>query len=214
MAAGRPVTGNAICSEPAWAAPTRLKTKAPARCAGWRHNRTLIVQLVKSASGTVSSRTQHSCCGNTMATVRRLDQQVLALDLSRPCTCLIQELHCCPVVGWPVMLEQSTRSARSAAAQAPKPCILWRLYLRANLDHHACPTSTDLRTLIWLVASKPSSWFSSSSMVRCTSLSPPPPPPPLPSRALPMESTSSMKMIEGACSLRACWSESDDNAPC
>jgi hypothetical protein len=36
-------------------------------------------------------------------------------------------------------------------------------------------------------------------MVRCTSLSPPPPL--LSVRALPMESTSSMKMMLGACSL-------------
>ena len=54
-------------------------------------------------------------------------------------------------------------------------------------------------TLILLLASKPSSWLSSSSMVRCTSLSPPPPE--FSVLAEPMESTSSMKMIEGACSL-------------
>ena len=35
-------------------------------------------------------------------------------------------------------------------------------------------------------------------MVRCTSLSPPPPPPSV--RAEPIESTSSMKMMLGACS--------------
>lgn len=56
-----------------------------------------------------------------------------------------------------------------------------------------------LRTLILFVASKPSSWFSSSSMVRCTSLSPPPPL--FSVLALPIESTSSMKMMEGECSL-------------
>mmetsp|Transcript_33176 Transcript_33176/g.93948 ORF Transcript_33176/g.93948 Transcript_33176/m.93948 type:complete len:206 (+) Transcript_33176:207-824(+) len=56
-----------------------------------------------------------------------------------------------------------------------------------------------MRTLILFVASKPSSWLSNSSMVRCTSLSPPPPP--LSVRADPMLSTSSMKMIDGACSL-------------
>ena len=48
-------------------------------------------------------------------------------------------------------------------------------------------------TLIWFDASKPSSWFRSSSIVRCTSESPPPDP-----RALPMESTSSMNKIAGA----------------
>mmetsp|Transcript_611 Transcript_611/g.2437 ORF Transcript_611/g.2437 Transcript_611/m.2437 type:complete len:280 (+) Transcript_611:925-1764(+) len=56
-----------------------------------------------------------------------------------------------------------------------------------------------IRTLILFVASNPSSWLRSSSMVRCTSESPPPEPPSI--LALPMESTSSMKMIEGACSL-------------
>lgn len=86
----------------------------------------------------------------------------------------------------------------SQVVTAPTLCFLWRLYLTDMPAHQ----HFDLRTLIWLVASKPSSWFSSSSMVRCTSLSPPPPPPLLPSRALPMESTSSMKMIEGACSLQ------------
>ncbi len=50
-----------------------------------------------------------------------------------------------------------------------------------------------------LVASKPSSWLSSSSIVRCTSESPPPDP--LSMRAEPMLSTSSMKMMDGACSL-------------
>ena len=52
--------------------------------------------------------------------------------------------------------------------------------------------------MMFLVASKPSSWLRSSSMVRCTSLSPP-----LPDSILvdPMESISSMKMMEGACSL-------------
>mmetsp|Transcript_26626 Transcript_26626/g.80717 ORF Transcript_26626/g.80717 Transcript_26626/m.80717 type:complete len:483 (-) Transcript_26626:267-1715(-) len=53
-------------------------------------------------------------------------------------------------------------------------------------------------TLIWLVASKPSSWLRSSSIVRCTSESPPPEPPSM--RAPPIESISSMKMMEGACS--------------
>ena len=103
------------------------------------------------------------------------------------------------------MLEQSTRSARPPHTLRSLAALPYR---------HGCPTSTDLRTLIWLVASKPSSWFSSSSMVRCTSLSPPPPPPPLPSRALPIESTSSMKMIEGACSLQVFLDKSDNNAPC
>mmetsp|Transcript_4852 Transcript_4852/g.20613 ORF Transcript_4852/g.20613 Transcript_4852/m.20613 type:complete len:246 (+) Transcript_4852:2942-3679(+) len=48
-------------------------------------------------------------------------------------------------------------------------------------------------TFIWFEASKPSSWFRSSNIVRCTSESPPPDP-----RALPMESTSSMNKIAGA----------------
>mmetsp|Transcript_2182 Transcript_2182/g.5464 ORF Transcript_2182/g.5464 Transcript_2182/m.5464 type:complete len:361 (-) Transcript_2182:51-1133(-) len=56
-----------------------------------------------------------------------------------------------------------------------------------------------ISTLILLVASKPSSWLSSSSIVRCTSLSPPPLP--LSVRAEPMLSTSSMKMMDGECSL-------------
>mmetsp|Transcript_27303 Transcript_27303/g.73899 ORF Transcript_27303/g.73899 Transcript_27303/m.73899 type:complete len:210 (-) Transcript_27303:661-1290(-) len=52
-------------------------------------------------------------------------------------------------------------------------------------------------TLMFCVGSKPSSWLSSSSMVRCTSESPPS----LPStRALPIESISSMKIIDGAAS--------------
>lgn len=52
-------------------------------------------------------------------------------------------------------------------------------------------------TLMFLVASKPSSWLSSSNIVLCTSLSPPEPPS---RRDDPMESISSMKMMEGACS--------------
>uniref|UniRef100_A0A182KHQ4 Uncharacterized protein n=1 Tax=Anopheles christyi TaxID=43041 RepID=A0A182KHQ4_9DIPT len=54
-----------------------------------------------------------------------------------------------------------------------------------------------MMTLMFLVASKPSSWFSNSNIVRCTSESPP-----LPDsiRDEPMESISSMKMMEGACS--------------
>ena len=53
-------------------------------------------------------------------------------------------------------------------------------------------------TLMFCVASKPSSCAKSSSMVRCTSLSPPelPPSP----REEPMESISSMKMMVGAAS--------------
>mmetsp|Transcript_4547 Transcript_4547/g.16860 ORF Transcript_4547/g.16860 Transcript_4547/m.16860 type:complete len:206 (+) Transcript_4547:370-987(+) len=50
-----------------------------------------------------------------------------------------------------------------------------------------------MMTLIWLLDSNPSSWLSSSSIVRWTSESPPPLP-----RALPIESTSSMKRIAGA----------------
>lgn len=50
---------------------------------------------------------------------------------------------------------------------------------------------------MFLVASKPSSWLSSSNIVLCTSLSPPEPPS---RRDDPMESISSMKMMEGACS--------------
>ena len=53
-----------------------------------------------------------------------------------------------------------------------------------------------ITTLIVFVASKPSSWLRSSSIVRCTSESPPPPS----WRWPPIESISSMKMIEGACS--------------
>lgn len=52
-------------------------------------------------------------------------------------------------------------------------------------------------TLMFLVASNPSSWLRSSSIVLCTSLSPPEPPS---RREDPMESISSMKMIDGACS--------------
>ena len=60
------------------------------------------------------------------------------------------------------------------------------------------PISKLWHTLIFFVASKPSSWFNNSSMVLCTSESPP-----LPDSILedPMESISSMKIIEGACSL-------------
>mmetsp|Transcript_68121 Transcript_68121/g.210764 ORF Transcript_68121/g.210764 Transcript_68121/m.210764 type:complete len:259 (-) Transcript_68121:647-1423(-) len=54
-----------------------------------------------------------------------------------------------------------------------------------------------MMTLMFCVASKPSSWFSSSSMVRWTSESPPCSPS---TRDEPMESISSMKMMEGACS--------------
>jgi len=61
------------------------------------------------------------------------------------------------------------------------------------------PISELWHTLIFFVASKPSSWFNNSSMVLCTSESPP-----LPDSILedPMESISSMKIIEGACSLK------------
>ena len=51
-------------------------------------------------------------------------------------------------------------------------------------------------TLMASVEVNPSSWLRSSSIVRCTSESPPPPS----WRWPPIESISSMKMIEGACS--------------
>lgn len=54
-------------------------------------------------------------------------------------------------------------------------------------------------TLILLEASKPSSWLRSSSIVRCTSLSPLPLPDSI--RVDPILSISSMKIIDGACSL-------------
>jgi len=54
-------------------------------------------------------------------------------------------------------------------------------------------------TLIFCVGSNPSSWLSNSNMVRCTSESPPPPDESI--RVEPIESISSMKMIDGACSL-------------
>uniref|UniRef100_A0A2M4D036 Putative secreted protein n=1 Tax=Anopheles darlingi TaxID=43151 RepID=A0A2M4D036_ANODA len=54
-----------------------------------------------------------------------------------------------------------------------------------------------MMTLMFFVASKPSSWFNSSNIVRWTSESPPLP---LSIRDEPMESISSMKMIDGACS--------------
>ncbi|KAH3668615.1 hypothetical protein OGAPHI_002369 [Ogataea philodendri] len=53
--------------------------------------------------------------------------------------------------------------------------------------------------LISLVDSKPSNWFNSSNIVLCTSESPPPEE--LSTLEDPMESISSMKMIDGACSL-------------
>lgn len=65
-------------------------------------------------------------------------------------------------------------------------------------------------TLMFLVASKPSSWLSSSSIVLCTSLSPPEPPS---RRDDPMESISSMKMMEGACSLAMTNSSRTIRAP-
>mmetsp|Transcript_23791 Transcript_23791/g.60255 ORF Transcript_23791/g.60255 Transcript_23791/m.60255 type:complete len:298 (-) Transcript_23791:371-1264(-) len=52
-------------------------------------------------------------------------------------------------------------------------------------------------TLMFCVASNPSSWLSNSSMVRCTSESPPDSPS---TRLEPIESISSMKMMEGECS--------------
>lgn len=66
------------------------------------------------------------------------------------------------------------------------------------------------RTLMFLVASKPSSWLSSSNIVLCTSLSPPEPPS---RRDEPMESISSMKMMEGACSLAMTNSSRTMRAP-
>mmetsp|Transcript_22112 Transcript_22112/g.73175 ORF Transcript_22112/g.73175 Transcript_22112/m.73175 type:complete len:312 (+) Transcript_22112:149-1084(+) len=54
-----------------------------------------------------------------------------------------------------------------------------------------------MMTLMDCVGSKPSSWLRSSSIVRPTSESPPSPPSP---RLDPMESTSSMKMMDGAAS--------------
>lgn len=65
-------------------------------------------------------------------------------------------------------------------------------------------------TLMFLVASKPSSWLSSSNIVLCTSLSPPEPPS---RREEPMESISSMKMMEGACSLAMTNSSRTIRAP-
>lgn len=63
---------------------------------------------------------------------------------------------------------------------------------------------------MFLVASKPSSWLSSSNIVLCTSLSPPEPPS---RRDEPMESISSMKMMEGACSLAMTNSSRTMRAP-
>ncbi len=67
-----------------------------------------------------------------------------------------------------------------------------------------------LLTLMFLVASNPSSWLRSSSIVLCTSLSPPDPPS---RRDEPMESISSMKMMEGACSLAMTNSSRTIRAP-
>mmetsp|Transcript_41039 Transcript_41039/g.49325 ORF Transcript_41039/g.49325 Transcript_41039/m.49325 type:complete len:300 (+) Transcript_41039:122-1021(+) len=55
-----------------------------------------------------------------------------------------------------------------------------------------------MTTLMFCAGSNPSSWLRSSSMVRCTSESPPDPPPS--PRLEPMESISSIKMMEGAAS--------------
>lgn len=66
--------------------------------------------------------------------------------------------------------------------------------------HHPSQMESRYCTLILFDASNPSSWLRSSNIVRCTSLSPLP----LPDSILadPMLSISSMKMIEGACSLQ------------
>mmetsp|Transcript_56476 Transcript_56476/g.129690 ORF Transcript_56476/g.129690 Transcript_56476/m.129690 type:complete len:324 (+) Transcript_56476:337-1308(+) len=61
-----------------------------------------------------------------------------------------------------------------------------------------------MTTLIWLVASKPSSWLTISSIVRCTSLSPPAP---SSKRVPPMASTSSRKTMHAFLE-RAIWNSS------
>mmetsp|Transcript_396 Transcript_396/g.1063 ORF Transcript_396/g.1063 Transcript_396/m.1063 type:complete len:253 (-) Transcript_396:482-1240(-) len=70
---------------------------------------------------------------------------------------------------------------------------------RSNAESRMSMRLVAISTLIWLVPSNPSSWLRSSSIVRCTSESPPPLPPSM--RAEPMLSISSMKMMDGACSL-------------
>ncbi len=75
-----------------------------------------------------------------------------------------------------------------------KSCPLHKTRGQANTD-----TEDERKTLILFEASKPSSWFKSSSIVRWTSLSPLPLPDSI--RADPMLSISSMKMMDGACSL-------------
>ena len=55
-------------------------------------------------------------------------------------------------------------------------------------------------TFMFFVGSNPSSWLSNSSIVLCTSESPPPEPDSI--RDDPIESISSMNMIDGACSLQ------------
>mmetsp|Transcript_29490 Transcript_29490/g.63507 ORF Transcript_29490/g.63507 Transcript_29490/m.63507 type:complete len:254 (-) Transcript_29490:543-1304(-) len=85
-----------------------------------------------------------------------------------------------PVVGLGNSIFRSMRPGRSSAAS--------RMSMRL----------VAMMTLMFCTVSKPSSCASSSSMVRCTSLSPPPPPS---CRELPMESISSMNMIVGAASL-------------
>jgi hypothetical protein len=54
-------------------------------------------------------------------------------------------------------------------------------------------------TFIFCFGSKPSNWFNNSNIVLCTSLSPPEPDSNL---VEPIESISSMKIIDGACSLQ------------
>jgi hypothetical protein len=76
-------------------------------------------------------------------------------------------------------------------------CITTTHFQNYRLAHR---NLTEPHTLILFDASKPSSWFRSSSMVRCTSLSPLPDPDSI--LADPIESISSMNIMDGACSLQ------------
>mmetsp|Transcript_18451 Transcript_18451/g.46680 ORF Transcript_18451/g.46680 Transcript_18451/m.46680 type:complete len:218 (-) Transcript_18451:677-1330(-) len=134
----------------------------------------------RSASMPASTHTALSC-----AALKSSDERASSSKLTSPATFILREwmrriLARASSLGCGNSILRSRRPERMSAGSRMSARLVAAMTLTSSVDE------------------KPSSWLSSSSMVRCTSLSPPPPE--LSVRADPMESTSSMKMMEGACS--------------
>mmetsp|Transcript_37205 Transcript_37205/g.91581 ORF Transcript_37205/g.91581 Transcript_37205/m.91581 type:complete len:377 (+) Transcript_37205:303-1433(+) len=124
----------------------------------------------------------------------------------------------------PVQLGQRRARSSKRMLLSQLMLLLWILKISVRPSRSGTPNSTRLSmrpgrssagsrvsgllvamsTLTLPLASKPSSWFTISSIVRCTSLSPPAP---SSKRAPPMASTSSKKTMQ-AFLLRAIWNSS------